>query len=546
MKKSQNGFVLISVLLITTVSTVYALSEIRDNRLQERIGGNQQKEINARAYAEQGALAGYAYIRSQNKAEVATDVIQANLAQYIQSLDVEHILVPNPVQRVEMVGVSGATFTFVSQGSYEGATAYFKTEVDAILLSGESLFNDSVVGCDGVTVSAGGVIDSYRSTDGAYDPATANKKSTITTINDNADIDLSGGVNVKGSVDANGSVIAGANAITGDVTAQADISIAGGVSPETGKIGGNIHAGANVTLGYIPITGSVTAKDNFTHGWGANTDPEQMITGDLDYGGVYTKPADYGTVAGNENINGPIGKPTLTTDTCDPMQIASNLPVPVTSGSTITASTAMNVANGGSVVNLSFTPSGAEALDGSIVPATPLKSELLDPDLTAQDVIVFDQLNLAQTVVEISGDVVLYIKGDFTAGSGTVFKFPDTTSSLTIITEGEVSVASDAIVFKDAAVNSQGEPPLTVFSSSSSANAFNFSGDTAMYGKIYAPLGGVNIGASAGLMGAVRGKDINVTGAGGIHYDEVLADIIDIKDPNSGKATVIASSYHYQ
>lgn len=51
-RSKQQGFVLISVLIITTISTFVALSAIGENRLQERIAGNQAKEINARAKAE--------------------------------------------------------------------------------------------------------------------------------------------------------------------------------------------------------------------------------------------------------------------------------------------------------------------------------------------------------------------------------------------------------------------------------------------------------------------------------------------------------------
>ena len=48
-ERSQQGYVLITVLIITIIATLVAFGGISENRLQEQIGGNQQKEIEKKA-----------------------------------------------------------------------------------------------------------------------------------------------------------------------------------------------------------------------------------------------------------------------------------------------------------------------------------------------------------------------------------------------------------------------------------------------------------------------------------------------------------------
>ncbi|MFT6926519.1 MAG: Tfp pilus assembly protein PilX [Psychromonas sp.] len=77
--KQQKGFVLVSVLIITTITTMLAFSQFSENRLQERIAGNQEKEINARLAAEKGVFDAFVYIEAQNVLGTSNENIETNL-----------------------------------------------------------------------------------------------------------------------------------------------------------------------------------------------------------------------------------------------------------------------------------------------------------------------------------------------------------------------------------------------------------------------------------------------------------------------------------
>ena len=61
----QRGYVLVTVLILAMVASMVAFVSIRENQLQERMSGNQQKMINARLAAEKGIYETIALIKNQ-------------------------------------------------------------------------------------------------------------------------------------------------------------------------------------------------------------------------------------------------------------------------------------------------------------------------------------------------------------------------------------------------------------------------------------------------------------------------------------------------
>ncbi len=152
MKSNQYGFVLVSVLLITTIASVVALGAVSEARLQERIAGSQVKEINARALAERASFKGYEYIKEKNIEGLNNEQIAVNLNSYVQSLDSNMF--------IEQSSVSDkGLFSFVSKGSYQGAKAYLRVDIDMAPASGGGVFEEAVVGCDSVTLAGSGLVD---------------------------------------------------------------------------------------------------------------------------------------------------------------------------------------------------------------------------------------------------------------------------------------------------------------------------------------------------------------------------------------------------
>ena len=56
MYNKQNGFTLITVLILTSMASIVVLSSLRENVVQERLSGNFQKKLNSRLLAEKGVF----------------------------------------------------------------------------------------------------------------------------------------------------------------------------------------------------------------------------------------------------------------------------------------------------------------------------------------------------------------------------------------------------------------------------------------------------------------------------------------------------------
>ena len=151
--KQQNGFVLVSVLIITTITTMLAFSQLSENRLQERIAGSQQKEIKARLAAEKGMLDAFDFIAQENAANTSNGDIKTGLN------DTPYTNAGN-VSTLQDIVLVNNIFTFTSKGLYEGAVSYLKTSIEAIQVN-QSIFDNAIVGCESVSVWGNGFVDAF-------------------------------------------------------------------------------------------------------------------------------------------------------------------------------------------------------------------------------------------------------------------------------------------------------------------------------------------------------------------------------------------------
>lgn len=424
--KKHSGFVLLSVLIITTVTTMLAFSQVNNNLLQERIGGHQQKELNARLAAEKGVFNAFDYIKAQNAADKS-------------NTEIEKALLDTPLQgqsySVELIKYDENVFTLLSKGVVNGATTYLKTE---ITLEAQSIFDDAIVACDGVKVSGNGNIDSFAGA--AYASNSAAEKGDATAI--------------KGSIELQGN-----GSIFGDVIAS----------------------------------GSITNADNSDGG---------NVTGEI-----------------KANYSGSLGQ-------CDPLAITK-----------VMADIAKQ-----SVTSTAYTPAEktTTTFDGSTVDGvTPVALTAL-----SENAYVFSSFTSEKnkTVIEISGDVTFYIEGDMSI-KNTTFTLADSSSSLTIYIAGRLSVDTGSDIFENN-YTSGSHVPLTVYSSntgsevsnaSTADTAVNLTGNGEIYMNLYAPQGAVSYKGHGNIMGALRGKVVDISGNGGMHYDEGLSDI-DISEEETSIA----------
>lgn len=535
--KPQTGFVLVSVLIITTIATMLAFSQMSGNRLQERIAGNQQKELNARLAAEKGLFVAFEHIDAGNKAGDSNALILAGLnalpADPDYSLDIDLV---------------GTTFTLISEGGVFGATAYLKTQIESIEENGSSLFTDAVTGCKGVTVK-NGKIDSYNSADGNYDGDMAGKNGGIATIDSDGNIVFSGSGTIEGNVISSGNISNSSNAvdISGDLTAVGDISLTGITTS------GDIHSGGNLNMVGLVANGQNIAVggDIITTKGKTNTINSSIIYGGTDQEG--TDQEEFGLPT-----EGIVPPDVRQLGICDPLDIP-------------TVMTDLNTAMGGTVATdystltgsvLNFNESSVTSSDGiEVLPATlslpedSVSSGTSDIFDEGASVYIFDAADLTDQTINISGDITIYVQGNITTQNTTIILANDT-SSLTILTTGKIDMNSNTTTVdadgNQISIDEDGEVPLTIYSSYESASdadeylALTVTSNADIYAKVYAPLGNVSLTGGGNVMGAVRGKTATFnSSAGQIHYDEALAGINDIIEEETNPASYSSVYYYY-
>lgn len=549
--KQQQGFVLISVLIITTITTMLAFSQINENRLQERIAGNQQKEFNARLAAEKGIIDAFEKVAELNAAGDPNSTILAELQ--------------SPTfysgENYELQGVAldldGETFKLVSKGIYQGAFSYLKTSIVSIHDNGISLFTDAVVGCDGVTVG-NGLINSYDSREGEYGEdlggGVINKdvNGSLATINNDGDIEFSGSGSVYGNVVSNGSISTGTGSgstIKGDLTAAADIQLKG---IETLS---NVHAGGDFSYKNLNATGeSITVGGNI-EGSGNNTITSAVTYGGADSTNNFGDPTE-GIIAPKTDfgICDPLGIPTIMTEVNTAAGTAIDFAATLALGSSVnfnetnaTSFDASNVAVGTAAAPTTIT-----------LPADSSALEVFDQDVSAY---VLNAADLTDQMINISGDITLVIQGDITT-KNTTFTLADSDSSLTILTSGQIDMNSNTTTIgadgKQVSANDDGagnvDIPITIYSSYASDPdvdpdedlALTVTSNADIYAKVYAPLGNVSLTGGGNIMGAVRGGNVTFnSSAGQIHFDEALADITELNDDTAEPAAYSAVYYFY-
>ncbi|WP_415232460.1 PilX N-terminal domain-containing pilus assembly protein [Psychromonas sp.] len=419
----QKGFVLVSVLIITTITTMLAFSQLSENRLQERIAGNQRKEISARLAAEKGLFYAFEYI------EAESDQLNTDILAGLKALPTDNKEYSFPS---DLIDLTGTTFTLVSKGEVNGAFAYLKTTIEASdAIAGN--FEDAVVGCESVKVWGAGSVDAFS-------------------------IDAGGNRTI--GLDANVSAIGG----TDNITYNKDDAITGTTSEYFGECDPLVIADYEDEDG-VDQKGEISKIADQVEG----------------------EPGHYDTGASAE-FDG-------------------------------------------------------ESYAGGAYPQT---LTVLGEE---KQVYVFDQLNVGSETITIDGDVTIYLTGDFTTKKS-IFKLANSNSSLTILTAGKVSIGTNSDIFSDNFVttdeNETVRTPLTLYSSNDSTGnnssaAVYLQGNGQVYMNLYAPVGEVNYQGNNGLFGAIRGKKVDITGKGGVHYDQGLADA----GSGSEAETSYSSVYYY-
>ncbi len=563
-RAQQQGFVLVSVLLITSVSTFVALSSIGENRLQERIAGNQVKEVNARAVAEKGIFVGYQFIQAQQA--MAIPIVDIISAVNTQSKD-GYLL-------SAVDGVLEGTLLVTSQGSHQGATAYLEALITVGVASGNGEYNSAVVGCEGVVMSAGGVVDSFDSREGTYEkqfkdkygkeyaPSTAsapgnpdeyiNAKANVSTTYDTAngtkgDITQTGKAPIYGNINATGNYFGNGSKVGGDIKTNGNVNFTTKEAIKAGSgfvVSGDIYAGGDLSANFNPVK-----QNAFVAGDASNT---INIDGNVKHKGSIT--GDYNE--SRSSTDSTIKNVNVQVDVCDSNNLAAERLTVSALGHTSV------VGNGdfkssdwqtqGSPFN--FTPLKADYYNSGYKENDPNNPLMLQSD--AVEIIhggethfahVYEQFNLKGRDIRISGDVYIVVKKKFDMATANINI--EKGSSLTMIVAGKAKMLTDTKVIEipSTSVKTSSKSPMTLLSlkeTEGNAVAVDIQG-TNLSMTVDAPLGKVKVNAGGSFKGAIKGKTVDVEGAGSIHYDEKLGSGSTPTGGTGDGVKFAAIYYHY-
>ncbi|MCP4322686.1 MAG: hypothetical protein GY951_15515 [Psychromonas sp.] len=610
--KNKHGFVLISVLLITTISSVLALNAVKEGQLQERIGGNQQKELNARLKAEEGVFASFAYIKDSYSAGVKPVV--EDIKQGLR----EQFNVADNIQ-ITVVGENAGIYSIISQGTHQGAVAHLKANILSSAKAVDPEPSEPVVGCDGVVVKGSGHIDSFNSEDGAYNELLTdaggnqlldenlnpirNKSAnaSVSTVTDNADINLSGTAPILGDVNATGNFsMNGSSSVQGNINANHNITFASVDSDSqfAKAVTGDVAAGGDFNANGNSVTGNASVV-----GIASNTND---VEGMLSYGMNGSMSGEAASQATKNQQLDSVSSPNVTIGDCDNKGLSSEF------SQYSSLSSEGDFASNSTVGTVfEFTKDNAQRwnVDNGQMDSLGAVDLALVGDEKLRPAHVFDEftLNGRDMTVKGGGEVIIVVKGDFLLGAagveGTKQKGESADDTFEIGSQGYLADDNDNRVDSEgyridingdyvpraATINveddttlilivagtmstktgtqvkhvastttgnspSKGRSPLEIYSAHASTDVAGSSdgefGDLAvdiqstdMAASIYAPLGHVAVKASGQFMGKARGKTVLVSGAGGLHYDESLVG--EGAPPPSGDRSQYTNVYYY-
>ena len=592
MINKQHGFTLITVLILTSMASIVVLNSLRENIVQERMSGNFQKKMNSRLLAEKGVF---------EEAKLLQQALQND-----KNLDIDGLIAATGT--ASGTGLIGSDATYNASisknaaGELEIASIGERYEGDAqsnlvarfgfTPAKGGSVFENAIVGCEGVSLSASGRIDSYDSSLGDYDPDNAEAAAVIGTVYKDKDVTLSGASTIWGSVHATGSIIfSGSSPITGSLRANNTITIDSNFTVSTDPllpegfpldtaVGGDVLSAGDVIWKQGKILGVVRANNDLIF---PNNSASTVLVNknnealDVMYGNALKAPAGLAEHLKQDGIAYSDAKfkqspnvelvPFQDPDNfaaskvqCDPIDIASavnTLTDPAAEDIVVKHSTTtLVVGKPETRVIYELTPEiGQSKIEnpGTYVwenwlgePPATLNYQLATINQQIdQKVLKSGSFTLNNGILKVTGgDVTLVVNGNFKM-TGDSFIDIAPGSSLTLYISGTVAInaAEGAITMKHG-LTVTGKPVFSIYSGYSDANGIDISADSDLYAAIYAPKTDVTVVANGGFSGSIRGKTVTASGRGGIHHDLNLSNVSNGgSSAASGKLVFLGWSY---
>lgn len=527
-RKKQQGFTLVTVLILSSLASILVLNSLKDNVNQERLSGNFQKKINSRLASERGifdSMAAASVFLAANQSATIADLVN-NLGRQSGTTTLSHGGVSYDVELSEETG----ELVLSSTGHrFEGESA-LKARLKIVPGAGGSAFSDAVVGCEGVDLAGSGQVDSYNSSNAVYDANNPGKEGDVSTIDKSgANVILGGNSPILGNVSSTGEINTKSSDVVGNLHANGNIII--GSSSEKLRVGGNVWTRGNYYQNGGKIGGHVRANGDAFMKWNNYILNNTNDGLDILYGGAGTfkdttnnkhyEESQYNVFPDvvevkDSDATAPDYDPTDPATNCDHLGIEN----------------VVNSVDDGNGNLISFDSRGwgdnytleSDKMyrNGNSPEFTSVNADVLGNNIP---VIKLKEFNLrgSDNLLIKGGDVTLFVEGDFKMAGATKITIA-AGSSLTLIMKGAVELGAGAdIIALQHGLADSGLPAMSIYSSYS-GSGINISGDFELYAQIYAPLSDVKIAGSGTLYGSVRGKTVTVTGGAAIHYDAALGD----------------------
>ncbi|MFK3860707.1 pilus assembly PilX family protein [Pseudoalteromonas rhizosphaerae] len=572
MAKKQSGFTLVTVLILTSMASIVVLNSLRENIIQERMSGNFQKKINSRLLAEKGVFEEAKLLQQAFSDDKTLDI--DGLIAATGTASGRGLIGEDATYNASISKNAAGELEIISLGERYGGDAQSNLVARFGFTPGKggSVFKNAIVGCEGVSLSASGRIDSYDSSKGDYDPDKAEAGAVIGTVYKDKDVTLSGASTIWGSVHATGSItFSGSSPITGTLRANNHITIDSNFTVSTDPVlpdgfpldtavGGDVLSAGGVTWRQGKILGVVRAnKDlNFPNNSAStvlenrNNDGLDVLYGGklnakdlaphLEQGGIPYSDPRYNVSPNVELV--PFQDPdnfTVGQTQCDSINITT-----VVDGLVDPSAENIIVKHGSSTlvsdkpetrVIYELTPEIAQSKienQGDYVwekwlgarPATLNYTLNTIENVVDVKVLKAGNFSLNNGILKVAGgDVTLIVNGHFMMEGASEIHIAQG-SSLSLYVNGKVKLkASPGSITMKHGLTKTGKPVFSIYSSNEQANGIDIDADANLYAAIYAPKTDVKVVANGGFSGSIRGKTVSASGKGGIHHDSNLANI---------------------
>ena len=501
---TERGFVLPLSLIFLAILSLLGSTAVVVTTTDLKIGGNYKTSIQSFYDAEAGIQDGIGRLVNNEITDdgYETDVNWNAANSYVStdfnnSFTISHYTINStvvtsqgrPLYKITSTGTSGTSNKILEA---------------VVALDYPTVFGDALCGCDGINFADNAKTGSYNS-DGA---APSRDKGSLRTINSNANISLYGDdVQINGSVSAAGGVYVYDGHVKKDVLANDDITLDG-----SARVDGDANTDGNLTMDEATLNGDANAFGdiNLNHSNG-------IISGNATASGSISCQGDC-----SQQISGSVSSETLPAlDTpivwealCDPLNLTSLFD---------------------DAEDIATTNDNSELHDLGEHTNYPYDSTNHTFKLDSNDEYTFgdtgqskayyftDFLLDSDSRLLIEGDVTVYVHGDFKVDDDSETELA-TDAYFIIYVTGMIDIEPLALM------NFGGKPQdLQIYCNAVSLNnsdfKINLNSKFGFWGIIYAPNAAVRIDSSWIILGAVRGKYVEVASSGWIYYDEDLVNL---------------------